>query len=672
MDSLTAFKEEISNKEEYNPTGKEAEYLGQLKGLWKQDLDNHTKPYDFFQRKSLLAYMQQNEQDSYALFNPQRKDRWRNNTRLTTQRDKTDTIISAVADLNLEEEFHSFQIHGERVKEVETPLEHLMEVANIKDEYERKQKLAVLYLLTHGSLSEKIQWFNPHKKGRIIKDVDYEAGTFKADKGTELDNAGKIWTTIQPLNRLVLGDVTQPFMELQPRVWQEGVYDYTYIKQYLGKWKNFKEFVRPVANINREWTSLRSEGQTEETTVPSKVHVLNYENIWDDENALICNGVLVTPVGLPMPSRFLDKQYSNTLTQLYDFSPHFAYGYSFTQRLHNDSVLKDFFYNALVDRVRQELEPPLVTSYKTIVNRNMFIPGKVTPAGGEFKIEQIIKDQGGINHAQAMMEFIDANLDKVIPPIFGGGAAGGGTTAYEIREQMKNALRTMYNIFSSVAYARKKRAELVIRLILEKYPEIGVSTIDNSISKAVGGIKHIFTTKGRASDLGGDGAAQIAFAKMPEGEERLKALKEMADDEAMYKKKGQLKKWYLIDPELVSKMNHVVYVKVNPTQRKSKVADKVEAREDYSLYMSNPLVDQEVVTRDLLITDDKDPEKYLKKQEPQAPQAPGGETMQPGAPGQQSGGMPPGMGGTGKPPQQRPSAPAGAEKQMSNLDNANV
>jgi len=653
-----SLEEEVNSKQEYNPEGQEKECLSKLQGLWKKDLDNDTKPYDFFQRKSKLQYMQQNEADSYALFNQQRLDRWRNNTRITTQRDKVDTIISAVADLNLEEELHSYQMYGQRVKEIETPLEHLIEYANVKDEYDRKQKMATLYLLTHGTLSEEVTWFTPQKKGRIIKKIDYEAGNFEAASSTELEYNGKIWTRIQPLNRLVLGDVSQPFIELQPHLWKEFVLDYTLAKQYFGKWKNFKLYVKPVANVTREWTSMRTEGQVEDSTVGNKVHCLVYENIWDDEYAVICNGVLVTPVGLPMPSKFLDKQYSVTLAQLYDFAPHFAYGYSFVQRLHNDAVLKDFFYNALVDRTRQELEPPLVASYRSIVNRNMFAPGKVTAVGSEFKVEQIIQDKGGINHAKAMVEFIDMNLDKVVPPIFGGSSSGAGTTAYEIREQMRNALRTMYNVFSSVAYARKKRAELVMRLIMEKYPEIGLAPIDDSVSKAVGGIKYIFTSKGRVSDLGGVGTAQVVFAKIPKGEERLGALKAISEDEKESKKRGNLKKWYVLDPEMICQMLHVVYVQINPSQRKSKQADRQEAREDYVLYMSNPLIDREVVTRDLLVSDGKDPEKFLIKQDETASQVPA-------IPGQQSQGqrlLPKGM----------PSAPANAEQQMNNLDRANI
>lgn len=668
MDSLNSLREELNRKKEYTPQGKEQQYLNNLMGLWKQDLENDTKPYDFFQRKSKLQYMQQNEADSYALFNQQRLDRWRNNTRITTQRDKVDSIISAVADLNLAEEIHSFQLFGERVKAIETPIEHLIEYANIKDEYERKQKQATLYLLTHGTLSEEVSWFVPKKRGRILSKTDYENNSFTAKEGKELENTGKIWTRIQPLNRLVLGDNTQPFIELQPHIWKEYVLDYNTAKQIFGKWKNFQDYVKPVANITREWTALKTEAQAEDTTLANKVQCLVYEDIWADENAVICNGVLVTPVGYPMPSKFLDKQYSVTLTQLYDFAPNFAYGYSFIQRLHNDSVLKDFFYNALVDRTRQELEPPLVTSYRNIVNRHMFAPGKVTPVGADFKLEQVIKDQGGINQAMAMMEFIDANLDKVVPPIFSGGTTGSGTTAYEIREQMKNALRTMYNIFSSVAYARKKRAELVLRLILEKYPEIGIGEIDNTVSNAVGGVKHIFTTKGRASDLEGEGVAQVAFAKLPEGSARFSAMQAIGEDEKVSKRRGESKKWYLLDPEMICNMNHVIYVQVNPTQRKSKLADKVETREDYALYMNNPMIDPEVVTRGLLISDGKDPEKYMKKQQQPSPmgQIPGQPPGQP-QPTEWAMRMP-----GGQPVPELPDASKGVEKQMNNFDQAAV
>jgi hypothetical protein len=144
---------------------------------------------------------------------------------------------------------------------------------------------------------------------------------------------------------------------------------------------------------------------------------------------------------------------------------------------------------------------------------------------------------------------------------------------------------------------------------------------------------------------------------MPEGQARVDALKSMSKDEKNGKRKGNLKKWYVLDSKAIFEMNHVVYVKVNPSQRKSKLADSFEAREDYVELMANPILDQEKVTREYLISKGKDPEKYIRKQQPQMP----GEE-----------GLPQGVQPMPQKPMKMPNAAQGAEKKMNNLDQINV
>ena len=111
----------------------------------------------------------------------------------------------------------------------------------------------------------------------------------------------------------------------------------------------------------------------------------------------------------------------------------------------------------------------------------------------------------------------------------------------------------------------------------------------------------------------------MAFA--PLGDKSAFNLSKMLErDELSASEFGTPRKWNVIDPEVMRKSKHSVFVIVNPTQRKSKQADKAQIKQDYIEFSQNPLIDQEWNTRQRLKASGYDPEEALKKEEPGVPQ----------------------------------------------------
>jgi len=615
---------DLKDKEPYAPQGEELAFVHALKEQWQRDWQDHVKPYDFFQRKDLYSWMQRNESDSYALYYQTRKEPWRSNARMKTIPTKIHAIIAAAADLNLQAEVESFSMYGMEIKNLGASIEGLLEHANILDNYEEKRKWRYHYMLTQGSLSVNVRWQITNKLLRPVSKDNFETGECIWRDTEEVKKEGAIFTQIMPLNRVILGDVTQQDINLQPHVWYDYVVDYDIARMMYGRWKNWK-YVKPVQTTDDLWLDTNSQAQVEETIYNRKCRIRVYEDIWRNLYAVIINGVLMTPPNRPMPGKFWDKVYSHTWTPLLPLSSHFAYGGSLADMLHNDAFLRDFFYNALVDRTRQDLEPPLVTSYRNIVNRHMFKPGTVTSVGKDFSLQHAIMPDNGTSQAYAMAKFIEENIEKASVPSIVQGQRGPGTaTAYEIREQTKNALRTMFIFFSSIAEAERQIANLQIRLIAEHYPSLGASKIDSEISNLVGGIRKVFSTKGTVTKDGMSGDKNVAFVKNMDNLPTDKIKVKLMQDAAASRMLGTPRKWYLIDPDTMAEAKHVVYVRINPSQRKSKQADAVEAREKAQFYAQFPNISPEWnITRLLTAQGDDPKEAIVKQEEPQqGPQMP--------------------------------------------------
>lgn len=631
--------DDLKEKTPWMPTPDEQAFTLALKNQWQRDYEDHVRPYDFFQRKNLDSWMKRNEEDSYALYRETRKEPWRSNARMKTVQQKIYAIIAAAADLNLQPEVRSFSMYGSEIQGMGDGIEGLLEHAHILDNDENKRKWRYHYLLTQGTISENVRWQVMNRTLRPISKDNFTTGECEFTDSQEEKREGRIFTQITPLNRIILGDVTQQDINLQPHTWSEYITDYDVTRTMYGKWKNWKHVI-PISNTSANiWMDSNTQSQTEDSIQARKCRIRVYEDIWRNVYAVFINDVLLTQPNRPMPGKSWDKMYSHTWTPLLPLSAHFAYGGSLCEMLHNDAFLRDFFYNALVDTTRQDIEPPLVTSYRNIVNRFMFRPGAVTPVGKDFKLEHAIIRNGGENQAMVMLKFIEENIEKSsVPNIVQGQQGSAQVTAYQIREQIKNALRTMFIFFSAMAEAERQKAVLEIRNIAEYYPTLGVGKIDSELSKLVGGIRKVFMSKGTVTKDGMRGDKQVAFVKNMDNLPTLKIKQALMRDEAASRILGSPRKWHLIDPETMAEAKHLVYVIINPSQRKSKQADEQEAREKNLAYRDEPLISPEWRTRRLLTSQGEDPNEAMVKQDQQQPQQtqPGQPGGPPAVPGQQS------------------------------------
>lgn len=647
---VVMYQEEIASKKQWNPSEEDQAYVNALKSEFYIDCQDDQRAYDFFQRKCKTEWMTQNQEDSYALYHLTKKDPWRSNVRSMTIPKKIDTVLGAIGDLNLTPETHSFTVFGEEAKLMGDAMDVLMQFARVQDRAEEKFISACRYLLTYGTVSRHVQWRVAKTPDKIIT-KEYSDGRCEFRETDTFTKDERIWTEVDPFNRVIWGDVTQKFADLQPRKWRIKVVPYGVARAQLKDNPMF-QFVKPTKVTASMWGNIDTQNQTEWAANAWWVILMEYENLPRNVYALLANGVPMTPCNRPMTGKFAHKKYSNTLNQLFELDPLFYAGDSLVRRLHNDAALLDFFTNGLVDYVRQDLVPPLVVSFRNAVNRSMFQPGAITRAAGDFKVQNLVERRHGFDEAMAMTRFIEDNLEKMVrsemqklPP------GQGAQTAVAIREQVKANLSALFTVFSAVATMERDTAELMSLQILDHYPEMGIGAIDNELGKFAK-IKQVFSAKGTVGNSGQMGARQVAFADIPKDKEGFAKLqKQMAQDQEASRRFGSPKKWYLIDKDTIDDYQHMFYVIVNPEDRKSKKADRQQVRDDTQFLASLMGQVPEALLRDTISSMGKNPDDIIPKNF-QPKELPGFESVK-------------GQGGAGD-----DAAMQAQETKMANLDRA--
>jgi hypothetical protein len=605
-------KVEFDSKIDYTPKGEEALFNEELEASWTNAKAQYDRRYNFLQRRTLAEFLTFCESDSYALGYPSRKDRWRNNHRSLIQREKAEAIEAAVADANLQPENRSYSIYGESLREMTEAMDVLGEHADGLNDSEEKDRHAVRQLLRDGTRCEDIVWRVQHRPSRAVTKFDWKSGEIEfADTGkTSIDE--RIWTQGRPLNRVLLTDLRNPYVEDQA-AWKVTPMRYDLWKSMFGGWECAK-YVRPINSDQylRNETPSQIESNWQEGMTDVVIRV--YEDPLRDIYAMFFNQVRATPLNCPMPSRFTEKRHSFIWSiGPFPFDEHFALGDSLYRRTHNDAAIWDFIYNALTDRGRQELEPPTITSFRTILNRHMYAPGKSTPVGPDFKVERLIPDGANvINQSLAMAEFVKENINRAtIADIMQGQRKGGGSqTLGEIQEELRAAWRTIWHILFSVAMLKKRRREAMNALILEHYPTLNAGiAMKGNISTAAGGISKVFSST-RSLDSG-ESEMRVAFADMSKMSPQVG--RDLSDE--FFKDKlqnGGKREWLLVDPDALRKQRHMVFISVNPADRKSKKTDRIKDIEDYNMRLANPYINPEKNAESLVIAQGKDPKDWVK------------------------------------------------------------
>ncbi len=148
----------------------------------------------------------------------------------------------------------------------------------------------------------------------------------------------------------------------------------------------------------------------------NQVEEIHFQDKWNNEYAILLNGVLMTPIGMPLPWGYDD--YNIVQQNLEPFHPFFAYGRSLVKRMKANTAIYDEMLKMGVLKTQKSFMPARANLTGKTASRRMFMPGKITAGIDPTKLPTYdAKETEGVTQSElAMIQKIESNISSKSMP----------------------------------------------------------------------------------------------------------------------------------------------------------------------------------------------------------------------------------------------------------------
>jgi len=424
----------------YSPD--EIKYLGRLQSRLEFAKTQRDSPHDEFDGMSYVEYWQDNEKGGNTYIEP-KKNKEDTTFQSGIIRQKIFALLSSLMNLDLSPEINAFDENDIQNQQLGNALEDIIEKTNEMDEDDEKKVLRTYTLLKQGDVFVEELWDERYIKDKVSPDkISFDGKIIGVSWTTRLKRAiSKPTRNIINGLGVYLGNIRQYDLRLQPFIYTVEIKDESETESIYSKWERW-EFVTKMAQpstdklpatlYNNNWRLLDAkEGQYE---------IIKYQDKWNNEFAVIINGVLMTPVGLPFSWGY--NEYNITQQHYEPISTNFAYGKSLTRKLKGKDATYTEALRLAILKMQKSFMPARANLSGRVISSKIFMPGKMTtginpnsvppldpndstgPTASEFNMIQELKNQ------------ID---NDSVNPTFQGQTTKGNTTATEILEMQRQA-----------------------------------------------------------------------------------------------------------------------------------------------------------------------------------------------------------------------------------------
>ena len=539
---------------------KEQEYLGALRTKMEQARDSRDKGHDEFDGMSYVINYEKNEEVANTFIAP-KKNKEDTNFQSGIIRQKLLALLSSLVNLNLAGDISAFDKDGLEVQQVGDAMEDVILKTNDLDMDEEKKYLRQYELLKHGTVFVEEIWDNKSKvEKKTTKMFD---GKLDMKWKTKIKKAfaRPVRNIVLGLN-VYLGDITTYDISDQPFIFTVDVKPYQEAKRIFGKWDRWKfvpkelvnfEPTESIGRFNPNWRLLESEGE--------QVEIVRYQDKWNNEFAIVMNGVLMTPVGLPLPWGYED--YNIVQQNLEPINAKFAYGKSMVSKVRNKAALLDEMLRLAVLKTQKSFMPPYLNVSGRILSNRIFMPGKISHGIAPGSLVPISeKEVQGVTNSEFSMikEITESINNETVSPTFQGQRAEGNPTATEIIELQRQAKLALGLTIFSVSMLEWKLEWLRLNNILVHWFE----EEDEVVDKARGILKSKFRKVSVPRNIEGEGQGQrivIPTKRIPSSEAILKV------EDALSQEQGKPVRVIFLNPEEIKSAKLTWQIVVRPRER---------------------------------------------------------------------------------------------------------
>lgn len=640
---------------------KELEYFHFLKRRLENARDMRDQVHVQFDGMSFLQYLDNNERLWNSTIEPKTDPRdWRSRARKRSVFHKGNPIIGKIQDENFMSEFSAYNEDNEIDAEVSTAMTHAVQYTKEIEHSEEIEFLALQEMLKHGFVAVQESFEVTEMVKKELQDTDWMTGdSIENRRWTEKKEV----TRRQCVKRIVRADslyfgninLGPHELDKQPFIFVRSYRSFEEARSIFGNLRRFK-FVKPGYGREANLPNVRYLDEWRLGSVKEhEVEIIEYQDKWNDEYQIIINGVMMLPVGYPMPWK--SKEYNIAYRVLYPISHAFVYGHGLCHIMRSNSDVHDFIMRYMVDKAFQDLLPPVATKAARALSSSIFIPGRVTHGLDPAEIKAIFPT-GMPSSATQMLEYFENSLDQdSIAPVVAGQDSPGSATAYEINTQMKQAMKALGPIVFAFTWLIRDLDMMRLQNILENLARPKSKDIDPNTKQLLNVYEKIMLEDANFSD-GERATHMIEFVgqdSMPKTKEESRTASFAAlKKEVQMKKNGQSVRYSYISGDSIRDVPFRFRNSVKSSPRKNSDVKKLmfgDFMQNATMYFA-PALNYEYLQAEFARVWDKDPEKLFNKQSAQPAVDESGQPASPGAPA--------GGGGTSSLPQQMKNTVTGA------------
>jgi hypothetical protein len=634
----------------------EFEYLAGLQTKLEMARDQRDKSHDEFDTMTLYQWYDMNEKLGSSFVAP-KKNKGDNTYTQGIVRQKLFSYMSYVSNLDFGPYITAFDKNNFRLQALGTGMENSMAKADELDNDEEKKFLRQYELLKQGTVFvedvwEDKFWYKKEKKGIWNGKLD----SIKWQKRMELLYS-RPTRTIIPITNVYLGSITTYDYTKQPFIVSAKYRPYDEAKSIYGSWERWKYVTKKVQTIIQNPTSFnQSSTQSGRTigivynnwrlTSPDEdmVEELIYQDVTSNEYIILLNGVLMTPIGMPLPWDF--PSYSIVQQNLEPFHNYFAYGKSVPSKLRQVAEMSDESRRLAILKNQKSYAPPKVNLTGRVLSSRIFLPGSMTSGINPDQVRNLEPDQSqGVTGSELeMMNLFQKDIEnQTVNQQFATGAKPdkhqSTTESLMMQNQQKQNMNSI--IFALTMLEWKLSWNRLFLLLTRWFEPIDVEL--DEVRKTV--IKKYRITETQKPIEGkGLGIETVIPTTEPVSPDQVKEAEDFYSEAY-----GMPVKIIALNPEGIKDTKITWQISIVPKEKKSSDTAKIMNRGMMQdIQMFGQMIQLPYLAQEFAQVWDKDASKLFNLQQGQ-PQ-PGQEQGQ-GQPGQPPQGQPSGVPGQQQPPQ---------------------
>lgn len=562
-------------------SNEELDYLGKLRVEMATARNQRETKHDEFDGMTYQQYCESNRKGANAYIEPKKNKE--DTTFVTgTTRQKIQALLSILNNINLSYEVKAYNERAVEIVEMGKAIEEIIAKTNELDGDEEKKLLRQYTLLEQGTVFIEEIWKNEF--------VLEKEETIPFD-GTNLKEAkwNKFYKKISDgpsrnilLNENVyLGDITIFDIAEQPFLFTIEQMPYDKAKSIYGDWERWK-------NVNKDnikyfdlapTTSTYNNNWSLSEVIKDHVEIVKYQNRFKNEYAIIINGTLMTPVGLPLPRKWGRGVEYNITKQTLGSKPHWAYGVSIPQVLKTKQYILDEMMRLAILKTQKSFSPTRFNMSGTVLSSRAFMPGKIIHGIDPDKIKTDSESQGMTKSELAMIQQIQSSMEDDSPSqsLAGKNPVGVSRQTATQAQQQKQAAEVMTTlVIFAASMLELKCGNLRMWNVIENWFEpIGQKVVD---VMDINGIRQVLENKYRVvsvdKNVEGEGPGQ-SIVNIVDEEQIPDPMKVYREEEKIKKLTGKPTRIKYINAEAVKSGRFMFYGVVTQKQKKNSDLEKV-------------------------------------------------------------------------------------------------